>query len=194
MRDVYVAGIGITTFTRLEYPLTEIAAYASMMALRDAGVTEVDQIYVANMGAARVNHQTALASAVADSLSLLPAGAAAIENGPASGAAAIKAGFQAVASGMDDVVLVAGAERMREVNNLEATDFVATLTHPHHRVHLRSDPAGACRHVHPALHGEVRSHRTAPRHGGREEPERSAQQRVGSSPAGDHARGHPRFA
>jgi acetyl-CoA C-acetyltransferase len=130
MRDVYVAGIGITTFTRLEYPLAEIAAYASMMALRDAGVTEVDQIYVANMGAARLNHQTALASAVADSLSLLPAGAAAIENGPASGAAAIKAGFQAVASGMDDVVLVAGAERMREVNNLEATDFVATLTHP----------------------------------------------------------------
>ena len=130
MRDVYVAGIGITTFTRLEYPLSEIAAYASMMALKDAGVTEVDQVYVANMGSPRVNHQTALASAVVDSLSLIPAGAAAIENGPASGASAIKAGFQAVASGMDDVVLVAGAERMREVNNLEATDFIATLTHP----------------------------------------------------------------
>lgn len=130
MRDVYVSGIGITTFTRLEYPLVEIASYASMMALRDAGVTEVDQVYVANMGSSRVNHQTALASAVIDSLSLMPAGAATIENGPASGASAIKAGFQAVASGMDEVVLVAGAERMREVNNLEATDFVATLTHP----------------------------------------------------------------
>jgi len=130
MRDVYVAGIGITTFTRLEYPLSEIASYASMTALKDAGITEVDQVYVANMGAPRINHQTALASAVVDSLSLTPAGAAAIENGPASGAAAIKAGFQAIASGMDDVVLVVGAERMREVNGLEATDFVATLTHP----------------------------------------------------------------
>ena len=130
MREVYVAGIGITTFTRLEYALSEIASYASMMALRDAGVTEVDDVYVANMGGARVNHQTALASAVVDSLSLTPAGAAAIENGPASGGSAIKAGFQAVAAGMDDIVLVAGAERMREVNNLEATDFVATLTHP----------------------------------------------------------------
>jgi acetyl-CoA C-acetyltransferase len=130
MRDVYVAGIGITTFTRLEFALSEIAAYASMMALKDAGVTEVDQVYVANMGAARVNHQTALASAVVDSLSLTPAGAASIENGPASGGSAIKAGFQAVASGMDDVVLVVGVERMREVNGLEATDFVATLTHP----------------------------------------------------------------
>ena len=45
MREVYVAGIGITTFTRLEYPLVEIASYASMMALKDAGITEVDQIY-----------------------------------------------------------------------------------------------------------------------------------------------------
>ena len=125
MRNVYVAGIGITTFTRLEYPLSEIAAYPSMMALKDSGITDVDHVY-----SARVNHQTALASAVVDSLSLTPAGAAVVENGPASGASAIKAGFAAVASGLHDVVLVAGAERMREVNGLEATDFIATLTHP----------------------------------------------------------------
>ncbi len=130
MRDVYVAGVGITTFTRLEYPLAEIAAYASMGALKDAGIDAVDYVYVANMGSARINSQSALASAVVDSLSLTPAGATRIENGPASGASAIKEGFLAVASGMHEVVLVAGAERMREVNNLEATDFVATLTHP----------------------------------------------------------------
>jgi acetyl-CoA C-acetyltransferase len=82
------------------------------------------------MGSGRVNHQTGLASAVVDSLSLSPAGAEAVENGPASGASAIKQGFIAVASGFHDVVLVTGAERMREVNNLEATEFVATLTHP----------------------------------------------------------------
>jgi acetyl-CoA C-acetyltransferase len=130
MRDVYVAGIGITTFTRLEYPLAEIAAYPAMMAMRDAGIDRFDHLYVANMGSARVNHQTALASAVVDTLSQTPAGAERIENGPASGASAIKQGFLAVASGMHDVVMVSGAERMREVNNLEATDFVATLTHP----------------------------------------------------------------
>lgn len=130
MRDVYIIGIGITTFTRLEYPLSEIAAYASMGALKDAGVDKVDYVLVANMGSARINSQSALGSALVDSLSLTPAGAARIENGPASGASAIKDGFMAVASGMHDTVLVAGAERMREVNNLEATDFVATLTHP----------------------------------------------------------------
>jgi acetyl-CoA C-acetyltransferase len=130
MRDVYAVGIGITSFTRLEYPLSEIAAYPAMMALKDAGLREVDHLYVANMGGGRVNHQTGLASAVVDTLSLTPAGAETIENGPASGASAIKAGFLAVASGAHDTVLVTGAERMREVNNLEATDFIATLTHP----------------------------------------------------------------
>jgi acetyl-CoA C-acetyltransferase len=130
MRDVYVAGIGITSFGRLEYPLSEIAAYPAMMAMNDAGLTEIEQVYVANMGSARVNHQTGLASAVVDTLSLAPAGAETVENGPASGASAIKQGFLGVASGMYDVVLVTGAERMREINNLDVTDFVATLTHP----------------------------------------------------------------
>ena len=130
MREVYVVGIGITSFSRLEYPLSEIAAYPAMMAMKDSGIRKIDQLYVANMGSARLNNQTALASAVVDTLSLTPAAASLIENGPASGAAAIREGFMAVASGVCDVVMVTGAERMREVNNLEATDFVATLTHP----------------------------------------------------------------
>jgi len=130
MREVYVVGIGITSFSRLEYPLLEIAGYPAAVALKDAGLEKVDHIYVANMGASRLNHMTGLASAVVDHLSLTPAGAETIENGPASGASAIKEGFLAVASGMHDVVMVIGAERMREVDNLEATDFVATLTHP----------------------------------------------------------------
>lgn len=130
MRNVYAIGAGITSFSRLEFPLVEIAAYPAMQAMKDCGINKVDHLYVANMGAARLNHQTALASAVVDSLGLLPAGAECIENGPASGASAIKTAFFAVASGVHDVVMVIGAEKMREVNNLEATEFVATLTHP----------------------------------------------------------------
>ena len=130
MRDVYVVGIGITSFTRLEYPLVEIAAYSGLRAMQDSGLDNIDHLYVANMGSGKINHQTGLASAVIDNLSMTPAGAETIENGPASGASAIKQGYMAVASGMHETVMVIGAERMREVNNLEATDFVATLTHP----------------------------------------------------------------
>lgn len=130
MRDVYVIGIGITSFSRLEYPLVEIAAYPAIMAMKDCGLSKVDHLFVANMGASRLNHQTGLASALVDHLSLTPVGAETIENGPASGASAIKAGWMAVASGLHDTVMVVGAERMREANNLETTDFVASLTHP----------------------------------------------------------------
>ena len=62
MREVYVAGIGITSFTRLEYPLVEIAAYPGLMALRDSGLKRVDHLFVANMGAGRINGQAGLAS------------------------------------------------------------------------------------------------------------------------------------
>jgi len=82
MREVYAVGVGITSFTRLEYPISEIAAYPAMMALKDAGLSKVDHVYVANMGSARLNHQSGLASAVVDTLSLTPAGAEVIENGP----------------------------------------------------------------------------------------------------------------
>jgi len=132
MRPVGIVGAAMTKFGRSETALVDLAALASLGALRDADLGEVpvDAIVVANMGAARLNRQTALASALVDRLCLYPAAAETVENGPASGASAVKVGVQAIASGMADVVLVTGVEKMRAVSNLEATDFVASLSHP----------------------------------------------------------------
>jgi len=132
MKPVYIAGAGMTQFGRAEWSLIRLASEASRSALHHANLGEipVDGVVVANMGAARVNKQTALGSALVDQLALYPAMAEAVENGPASGASAFKVGCQAIASGMADVVLVTGVERMRTVNGLEGTDFVASLSHP----------------------------------------------------------------
>jgi acetyl-CoA C-acetyltransferase len=133
MRDVAIIGVGMIPFGRRdEDSLLDMLAYASLKALDDAGIAEqgVDAVYVANMGAGILQHQTSVASALVDRLSLIPAAADAIENGPASGASAIKNGLLAVASGYYDTVLVAGGEKMREVVGWKATDFVATMTHP----------------------------------------------------------------
>jgi acetyl-CoA C-acetyltransferase len=133
MRDVAIIGVGMIQFGRRdEDTLIDMLAYASMNALKDAGLVDksVDALYVANMGAGMLQRQTGIASALADRLSLLPAAADAVENGPASGASAIKNGLLAVASGYFDTVLVAGGEKMREVTGWRATDFVATLSHP----------------------------------------------------------------
>ena len=138
MRDVAIIGAGMIPFGRRdEDTLMDMLAFASLKALDDAGLGDnglasksVGAVYVANMGAGMLQHQSAIASSLVDRLSLLPAAADTIENGPASGTSAIKNGLLAVASGYYDYVLVVGGEKMREVTGWRATDFVATMTHP----------------------------------------------------------------
>ena len=67
---------------------------------------------------------------MASRIDLEPAMAESIENGPASGASALKCGVMAIASGMADVVMVTGGEVMRSVTGWEGTDFVARMLHP----------------------------------------------------------------
>ena len=131
MRDVAIIGVGSTQFGRAQWSLLKMMAEASHEAITDAGIGDrkIDAVYVANMGAVRNNRQAGIASALVDRLNLYPAAADTIENGPASGASAVKNGFLAVASGMYDLVLVCGGERMQEVNNFESTEFVSYLTH-----------------------------------------------------------------
>jgi len=133
MRDVAIIGAGMIPFGRRdEDTLMEMLAYASLKALDDAGLGDgtVDAVYLGNMGGGIIQHQTSIASSLVDRLSLLPAAAETVENGPASGGSALKNGLLAVASGYYDVVLVVGGEKMREVTGWRATDFVATMTHP----------------------------------------------------------------
>jgi acetyl-CoA C-acetyltransferase len=153
MRDVAIIGVGSTQFGRAQWSLLKMMCEAAHDAIADAGLVmdhrawpsedqvpekagsdtqskrRIDALYVANMGAQRNNKMAGIASALVDRLNLYPAAADTIENGPASGASAVKNGFLAVASGMHDLVLVCGGERMREVNNLEATEFVSYLSH-----------------------------------------------------------------
>src|SRR5512143_3606104 len=99
MRDVAIIGAGMIPFGRRdEDSLMDMLAWAGLKALDDAGLGDgsVDALYVANMGSGILQHQTGLASALADRLSLLPAAADSIENGPASGASAVKTGVLAI--------------------------------------------------------------------------------------------------
>lgn len=135
VRQVGIVGVGHTRFGRFEGPFVEMLSQAAVEALDDAGIRTgeghgVDQVFVATMGASMLNRQSGVASALVDTLNLRPAMAETVENGPASGASAVKLGYMAIASGMCDVVLVVGGELMRAVSGWEATDFVATMLHP----------------------------------------------------------------
>ncbi|MFC2043312.1 thiolase domain-containing protein [Chloroflexota bacterium] len=133
MRPVVISGVGMIPFGRRdEDSLVDMLAAAGLGAIDNAklGDRSIDAVYVGNMASGLFNHQVSVASALVDRLSLFPAAAERIENGPASGGSAIKNGFLAVASGYYDVVLVVGGEKMREVIGPKTTDVVACMTHP----------------------------------------------------------------
>lgn len=135
MREVGIVGVGHTKFGKSNVPLLDMLCDAALQAMDDAGAKTgsknvIDQVFVGSMGAGMMNRVSGSASAIVDTLNIRPAMAECIENGPASGASAVKLGVMAIASGMCDCVLVIGGEMMRVVSGWEATDFVATMLHP----------------------------------------------------------------
>jgi acetyl-CoA C-acetyltransferase len=131
---VGIVGIGHTRFgNSSEYDLADVMAYAATDALQDAGYLEkrkeIDQVIVGNMASGLFVHQSAVASSLISRMDMEPVPAELVENGPASGASAVKIGYMAIASGMCDVVLVVGGEVMRKVSGWMSTDIVATMLH-----------------------------------------------------------------
>ena len=134
MNKVAIIGVGHTKFGRLkEKNLMDLLCEASLEAIADSntGDKDFDSVYVGAMSPGVFNHVTGVASALVDRISLIPSAADHIKNGPASGGSAIKAGFQAIASGMADLVLVVGGEKMTHITTPGfITSNVATITHP----------------------------------------------------------------
>jgi acetyl-CoA acetyltransferase len=115
MRDVHVIGAGMTRFAKSTKSLKELAGEAVTDALQDAGVTAADiqAAYVGNAVAGLVTGQEMIRGQVL----LRPVGIEGIpifnlENACASAASALHLGWQSVATGIHDVVLCLGAEKL----------------------------------------------------------------------------------
>ncbi len=134
MEKVAIIGVGHTKFGNLENKsLMDLLCEASLDALVDSNTSknDFDSVYVGSMCTNEFNHISGIASALVDRLSLIPAAADQIKNGPASGGSAVKAGFTAIASGLSSMVLVVGGEKMTHITTPGyITSQVATLTHP----------------------------------------------------------------
>jgi len=132
-RSCAIIGVGHTKFGKREdKDLLDLLCDASMDAINDSNTNdnEFDSVYVGAMSPGVFNHMTGVASALVDRISLIPSAANHIKNGPASGGSAIKMGYQAIVSGMADLVLVVGGEKMTHINIPGfVTSNVATLTH-----------------------------------------------------------------
>lgn len=127
MRDVAIIGVGIQKWGELwEHSLRDIWVEAALNAINDAGVDHIDSMYVGAMSPGLFNGQEHLASLLTDYLGVCPIPATRVESACASGGMAVRSGFIEVASGMSDVVLVSGVEKMNDVSSDGATYALAS--------------------------------------------------------------------
>ncbi len=127
MRDVVIIGTGQTPvgehWTR---SLRHLAHDAIMPAMVDAGIEAADALYVGNMLSGQLVEQEHLGALIADFVGLRGIEAMKIEAACASGAAALRTGYMAVASGLHDLVLVCGVEKMTDTPGADTTTALAT--------------------------------------------------------------------
>ncbi len=129
MRDVFIAGVGQTPITKdPEIRGRYLGAAAVKAALADAGIEagRIGALYVGNMLSGVLAKQQQLGALVADYTGLAGIDAVTIEAACASGGAAVRVAYQAVAGGIHDVVAVCGLERMTHVERDEVTRALAT--------------------------------------------------------------------
>lgn len=130
MRDVVIIGAGQTKFgEHWEKSLRELAVEAGLRAIEDAGIysKDIDAIYGGNMSAGSSTFQDNIGTLIADftGLAINNIPAIRVENGSASGAAALHEGFIAVASGIYDTVLVGGVEKLTDVPMENINDVIS---------------------------------------------------------------------
>jgi acetyl-CoA C-acetyltransferase len=119
MRDVAILGLGQTPVgEHWDESLRMLAADAARAALEDAQIDTVDALIVGNAYGATISSQSQIAALAADAAGLIGVEAWAVEAGDASGGAALRAGYLAVASGAVERVMVLGVEK--------ASDMVGT--------------------------------------------------------------------
>lgn len=144
MRKVLVAGIGSTTFGQhADIGIEALAIRAADAAIRETGLdrSEIGALYLGNFVAGPLFGQEVLAGLVADGLGLEQIPCTKVEGACASGGIAFRHAYLAIATGMCDVALAVGVEKMtgRDTATVTAalncamdnrTDGVSGLTFP----------------------------------------------------------------
>ena len=129
MRDVAIIGTGVTKFGELWYrSFRDIGIEAGLKAVADSGLAgnEIDGMYIGNMSAGRFINQQHIDALIADysGMATNHVSCTRVEAGEASGAVAFKEGVMAVASGLQDFVVVAGAEKMTDIDDASITSIL----------------------------------------------------------------------
>jgi acetyl-CoA C-acetyltransferase len=127
MRDVAVIGVGMNKWGELwTKPMRDIFVEAALAAIDDAQIDHLDSMYIGSMTPGLFLGQEHLGSMLSDYLGYNPIPATRVESACASGGLAFRLAYMEIASGMSDIVLASGVEKMTDVGGDEATYALAS--------------------------------------------------------------------
>ncbi|MBN1304272.1 MAG: thiolase domain-containing protein [Anaerolineales bacterium] len=127
MTEIIIAGIGQTPAGEFwEKSLRELAFEATQAALLDSGGLKPQALFVGNMLAANLSQQAHLGALAADFCGLSGIEAVTLESAGASGGTALRQGYLAIASGLIDIALVLGVEKLTDVVSANVETALAT--------------------------------------------------------------------
>ncbi len=128
MREVAVIGVGqVPVGEHWDRTLVDLAGEATLLAIQESGLERIDSLLVANMLAGTGEApQLNLGAQVADWCGLRGVEACKVEAACGSGGAAFRAGLHSVGSGLVEVCVVVGVEKMSQAVGRVTTAGLAT--------------------------------------------------------------------
>ena len=127
MRKVAIIGVGMTRFgEHWERGFRNLVIEAGVKAVEDAHLqgNELSAGYVGTMASGSLIGQEHIGALLADYMGLNPIPITRVEGACASGSLALRQGFMAVASGMHDIVVVGGVEKMTDLGTEDVSDIL----------------------------------------------------------------------
>jgi acetyl-CoA acyltransferase len=142
MRDVYVAGAGMTRFGKFpDSSVRSLAEEATAAALGDAGLSpgRVETAFFANATAGILHGQEMIRGQVAlRHTGLLGIPIVNVENACASASSAFHLAWMAVASGAADVALAVGSEKLSHPDKQKSFDAIGTAVDVEERAEMEA--------------------------------------------------------
>lgn len=131
MRSVSVIGIGETKMGKVPgRSIRDLIKEAGSKAIADAGIDKerIQSVFVGNFNSSYLAYQSHIGPMVTEVLGLQNVPSIRTEGACASGSLAFRQGYLAIASGMYDVVLVGGVEKMTHRATEEVTTGIASAS------------------------------------------------------------------
>ena len=129
MKKVAVIGVGLTKFGyHWDRDLISLAVEAGSKAIRDAGIhqKDVEVLYGGTMSGGLFINQEHLGSMLPDYLGFKNIPSVRVEAACASGGLALRQAYIDIASGLHDIAVVGGVEKMTDIGSYSITKVLAT--------------------------------------------------------------------